>query len=213
MSQINAQCENRVKVSRHNPCATDGEFRDGSTSVTLPDPAPAAQVSIPTPLEHDAPEAVRPVLSNDKPRQVKNMTSSNRRRNCTRSRVQTALRRAGCVLLVAMAFSGIAVAQLFDFAHSPRAVSFQIESPTAAANIRSPVAIKVALHGATLGQPEDGFDHLHISVDGGEAIPVYAAPIPPLHLAPGRHTLAMEVAGPDHRPLTRTKTVTFTVTP
>jgi len=141
------------------------------------------------------------------------MTSSIRRRNCTRSRAQTALRRASCVLLVATAFGGTAFAQLFDFAHSPRAASFQIESPTAAANIRSPVAIKVALHGATLGKPVDGLDHLHISVDGGEAIPVYAAPIPPLQLAPGRHTLTMDVAGPDHRPLTATKTVTFTVMP
>lgn len=171
------------------------------------------RVPAPVPMEHDAPEAAWPAISNDKPRQVKTMTSSNRPRNCTRGCVQTALRRASFVLLVATAFGGTAFAQLFDFAHSPRAASFQIESPAAAANIRSPVAINVTLHGATLGQPEDGFDHLHISVDGGEAIPVYAAPIPPLRLAPGRHTLAMEVAGPDHRPLTTTKTVTFTVVP
>lgn len=141
------------------------------------------------------------------------MTSSIRQRNRTRGRIQAALLRAGCALLLTTACSGVASAQLFNFAHNPRAVSFLIASPTAAASVRSPVAINVTLHGATLGRPEDGLDHLHIAVDGGEAIPVYAAPIPPLQLAPGRHTLAVEVAGPDHRPLTSTKTVTFTVLP
>jgi hypothetical protein len=93
------------------------------------------------------------------------------------------------------------------------AAAFQIESPTATASVRSPVAVKILVHGATIGSPEDGLDHLHIAVDHGDVVPVYKMPVAPLALAPGRHTLEVDLAGPDHQPLTAPQTVTFTVKP
>ena len=100
-----------------------------------------------------------------------------------------------------------------DADSATRAPSFQIESPSAGASVDSPVAIQVLLHGATIGRPEDGLDHLHIAVDHGEAIPIYLMPVAPLKLAPGPHTLAVELAGPDHQPLTAPQVVSFTVKP
>ena len=93
------------------------------------------------------------------------------------------------------------------------AASFQIESPTATTSVRSPVAVKILVHGATIGSPEDGLDHLHIAVDHGDVLPVYKMPVTPLKLAPGKHTLEVELAGPDHQPLTAPQIVSFTVKP
>lgn len=100
-----------------------------------------------------------------------------------------------------------------DAGNAAPAASFQVESPTATASVRSPVAVKILVHGATIGSPEDGLDHLHIAVDRGDVVPVYKMPVAPLTLAPGRHTLEVDLAGPDHQPLTAPQTVTFTVKP
>ena len=100
-----------------------------------------------------------------------------------------------------------------DAASATPAPSFQIQSPTAATSVRSPVPVKILVHGATIGSPEDGLDHLHIAVDHGDVVPVYKMPVAPLQLAPGQHTLEVELAGPDHQPLTAPQTVTFTVKP
>ena len=100
-----------------------------------------------------------------------------------------------------------------DAGSATPAPSFQIESPTAAASVRSPVAVKILVHGATIGSPEDGLDHLHIAVDHGDVVPVYKMPVAPLKLAPGQHTLEVQLAGPDHQPITPPQTVTFTVKP
>lgn len=100
-----------------------------------------------------------------------------------------------------------------DAGNAASAAAFQIESPTASASVRSPVAVEILVHGATIGSPADGLDHLHIAVDHGDVVPVYKMPVAPLALAPGRHTLEVDLAGPDHQPLTAPQTVTFTVTP
>lgn len=100
-----------------------------------------------------------------------------------------------------------------DAGSATPAPSFQIESPTSATSVRSPVSVKILVRGATIGSPEDGLDHLHIAVDHGDVVPVYKMPVAPLKLAPGQHTLEVELAGPDHQPLTAPQTVTFTVKP
>ena len=112
---------------------------------------------------------------------------------------------------LALAISTPALAK--DSSTATPAASFRIESPTATASVRSPVAVKILVHGATIGSPEDGLDHLHIAVDHGDVVPVYKMPLTPLKLAPGKHVLEVELAGPDHQPLTAPQTVTFTVTP
>lgn len=100
-----------------------------------------------------------------------------------------------------------------DASGATPAVSFQIQAPTAAASVRSPVTVKILVHGASIGRPEDGLDHLHIAVDHGDVVPVYKMPLAPLKLAPGQHTMEVELAGPDHQPLTAPQSVTFTVKP
>lgn len=89
--------------------------------------------------------------------------------------------------------------------------SFLITSPASEATVNSPVTWDVRLQGAQLGSPTDGLDHLHIAVDGGQTLAIYEVPVPPLELPPGQHTLMVELAGPDHRSLTATQSVTFVV--
>lgn len=89
--------------------------------------------------------------------------------------------------------------------------SFTIAAPAAGATVTSPVLVKVTLHGAQIGKPSSGLDHLHIAVDGGEPTPVYDGPQLSLRLAPGKHTVEVDLAGPDHQPLLPPKSVTFVV--
>lgn len=89
--------------------------------------------------------------------------------------------------------------------------SFLITSPASEATVSSPVPWSVRLSGAQLGSPTDGLDHLHIAVDGGQTLAIYESPVPPLKLPPGRHVLMVELAGPDHRSLTATQSVSFVV--
>ncbi|MEO7066457.1 MAG: hypothetical protein ABI114_06085 [Rhodanobacter sp.] len=117
----------------------------------------------------------------------------------------------GSVIALALLVCTPALAS--DSSSAATTPSFQIESPTATVSVRSPVAVKIAVHGATIGMPEDGLDHLHIAVDHGDVVPVYSMPVPPMKLAPGPHTLEVDLAGPDHRPLTAPQIVTFTVKP
>ena len=114
-------------------------------------------------------------------------------------------------IAVALAVAAPALAK--DAGSAASAPSFQIESPTSAASVSSPVPVQISVHGASIGSPEDGLDHLHISVDHGDAVPVYKMPVAPLKLAAGPHTLTVELAGPDHQPLTAPQVVTFTVKP
>lgn len=87
-----------------------------------------------------------------------------------------------------------------------------INAPRDGATVTSPVTLDVALHGAKLGAPGDGLDHLHLSLDGGQPIADYDSSRLPLQITPGRHTLTIELAGPDHAPLLPQQSVTFTVT-
>ena len=124
------------------------------------------------------------------------------------SLVSTLTRLGSAVALVLVVSASAAFAE-----GATPAPSFQIESPAATTSVRSPVLVKILVHGATIGSPEDGLDHLHIAVDHGEVVPVYKMPVAPLKLAPGQHTLEVDLAGPDHQPLTAPQSVTFTVKP
>lgn len=128
---------------------------------------------------------------------------------CSRKILNSTLSRLSGALALALL---IGAPPAFAESAAP-AASFQIEAPTAAATVRSPVSVKILVRGATIGSPEDGLDHLHIAVDHGEVVPVYKMPLAPLKLAPGQHTLEVDLAGPDHRPLTAPQSVTFTVKP
>lgn len=128
-----------------------------------------------------------------------------------RKNLASTLTRLGGAIALCLAVSVPAFAT--GAANATPAASFQIESPTATTSVRSPVPVKILVNGGTIGSPEDGLDHLHISVDHGEVVPVYKMPVAPLKLAPGQHTLEVELAGPDHQPLTAPQMVTFTVKP
>lgn len=87
----------------------------------------------------------------------------------------------------------------------------RIASPTADAETTAPVPLKVDLQGTTLGSPAEGLDHLHVAVDGGQPLALYETPQVSLPLVPGPHTLAVELAGPDHQPITAVQSVSFVV--
>lgn len=89
--------------------------------------------------------------------------------------------------------------------------SFTIVSPKADSTVTDPVKLDVQVQGTTIGTPSSGGDHLHVSVDGGEAQPVYKNHVLTYRLAPGRHTIGVELAYPTHQPVMPPKFVTFTV--
>lgn len=81
------------------------------------------------------------------------------------------------------------------------APAFTITAPQDGATVVSPVVVQVDTHGIPIGQPIDGADHLHVSVDGGPELAVYRNGDISLPLQPGMHAIAVELAGPTHRPL------------
>ncbi len=135
-------------------------------------------------------------------------------RSLRRSPSRARLRWGGAILVGIVAIVAIGGAMLAQGSgNQPSAVSFLITSPASEATVSSPVPLGVKLRGAQLGSPTDGLDHLHIAVDGGQTVAIYESPVPSLRLPPGRHTLMVELAGPDHRALTATQPVTFVVRP
>lgn len=89
--------------------------------------------------------------------------------------------------------------------------SFEITSPQEGSSVASPGILDIELRNAELGQPTEGLNHLHVSLDGGQATASYKSTKWMFSASPGEHTFAVEVAGPDHAPLQPAKTVTFTV--
>ncbi|MGB3424242.1 MAG: hypothetical protein WBF84_11695 [Castellaniella sp.] len=89
--------------------------------------------------------------------------------------------------------------------------AFAIQSPVQGAIVNSPVILQVEVQGAKIGQPIEGLDHLHLSVDGGSEIAIYRNGLLRLPLTPGKHTLFVELAGPTHEGLLPPESVTFTV--
>ncbi len=90
-------------------------------------------------------------------------------------------------------------------------VSFAITSPLANSTVSAPVDLAVALTGSQLGEPSAGRDHLHISIDGGRPLALYDRSEVGLPLPRGPHTVAVELAGPNHRPLLPPQFVSFVV--
>ncbi len=111
---------------------------------------------------------------------------------------------AAAALLVTLTGSAQAAGAL-------RSVSFEIKAPAADSTVSSPVQLEVALTGATIGRPSAGLDHLHVSVDGGPEQAIYQPGPVTLNLAPGKHLVFVEVAGPNHRALLPARHVSFTV--
>lgn len=92
-----------------------------------------------------------------------------------------------------------------------RSVAFDILAPAEGATVKRPVQLELSLSGAEVGRPADGLDHVHVAVDGGRARSIYQPGPIPLDLAPGKHTVMVEIAGPNHRALLPAKHVSFTV--
>lgn len=106
------------------------------------------------------------------------------------------------------AFGGVALSGAAVAAELP---TFAITAPAAGAVVGSPVSVVVDVKGARIGKPTDGLDHLHISVDGGPVIAVYKNGPISLPMPAGKHTVAVELAGPTHQPLEPPKSVAFSV--
>lgn len=96
-------------------------------------------------------------------------------------------------------------------AEQGRSVAFDIVAPAEGATVKRPVQLELSLSGAEVGRPADGLDHVHVAVDGGRARSIYQPGPIPLDLAPGKHTVMVEIAGPNHRALLPAKHVSFTV--
>lgn len=108
------------------------------------------------------------------------------------------------LMLAAASVPGIAAADQT----SP---SFQILSPANGSTVSDPVKLSIAVHGAKIGLPSSGDDHLHISIDGGEPIAMYRLRDVDLNLPAGPHTIAVELAWPTHMPIGPWQKTTFTV--
>lgn len=106
---------------------------------------------------------------------------------------------------------GLALATVAGAALAADGPAFTITAPAEGATVTSPVTVTVAVEGSTIGRPADGLDHLHIAVDEGKARSLYENTPQVLELAPGEHTVWIELAGPNHRALLPKKSVTFTV--
>ncbi|TAM09424.1 MAG: hypothetical protein EPN72_01030 [Nevskiaceae bacterium] len=116
------------------------------------------------------------------------------------------LRRAAAAFLAA---GTMALASLP--AHAANTPSFEIISPQAGSTVSSPVELKVAVTGTKIGKPTSGYDHLHVKVDDGKPATVFNEEPVTLNLAPGKHTIGVELAEPTHQPIGSWKTVEFTV--
>lgn len=96
------------------------------------------------------------------------------------------------------------------FAKTP-SLAFTIASPEDGVTVSSPVQLAVTLKDTELGWPFTGRDHLHISVDGGPTRAVYESRVLSIPLAPGKHVIGVDLAGPIHASLLPPKYVHFTV--
>lgn len=88
---------------------------------------------------------------------------------------------------------------------------FEIVSPADGSTVTSPVTLRVEVTGVKIGQPSTGGYHLHISVDGGPEQALYENAPQTYALAPGEHTIGVDLAYPTHQTAVPEKTVTFTV--
>lgn len=89
--------------------------------------------------------------------------------------------------------------------------AFTVTAPTEGATVSSPVTVTVEVENAEIGRPADGLNHLHIAMDNGRAKSIYENGPQVYELAPGEHTVHVELAGPNHRALLPAKSITFTV--
>ncbi len=141
----------------------------------------------------------RPGTGADQPKPGRRSTPGRRR----------AIRVAIAAVLVA---SGIIGVQAVRGSQGPAVgVAVAIDSPAADATVTNPVHFTFTVTGATLGAPENGLDHLHLSLDGGPELGLYenslTSPIPA-----GRHTLTVELADAAHDSTGVSAESTFTVT-
>lgn len=118
--------------------------------------------------------------------------------------------RIGAALLLAAGLL-VVVQWVRQSRQQPAGVSISVESPVPGETVSSPVRFAFNIGGARLGAPEQGLDHLHISLDGGPEVGVYqdafSAPLPA-----GQHTVVAELADALHDSLGISTRVTFTVT-
>jgi len=143
--------------------------------------------------------AARPGTGPDRPKP--------RRRSSPGRRV--AIRLGVAVVLVAAAIIGV---QAVRGSQNPAVdVAVAIDSPAAGATVTNPVRFAFTVTGATLGAPEKGLDHLHLSLDGGPELGLYedtvTSPLPA-----GRHTLTVELADAAHDAIGVSAERIFTVT-
>lgn len=127
-------------------------------------------------------------------------------------------RRAGCrgcdwalaAAVAAAVVAGVTIASSRRAA--PAGASVSIVAPASGQVVRGPVPLSFDVNGMTLGSETSGADHLHLSVDGGPTRALYdtQASMP---LPAGQHTVAVELAGPDHQPVAGPAQTTFTVGP
>lgn len=116
------------------------------------------------------------------------------------------------VAAAALAVGALIVVQLVRQSNTESAgVTVSVRAPASDATVSNPVRFAFTVQGGRLGTPEQGLDHLHVSLDGGQAVGVYQNSFTS-SLPPGRHTLVVELADAAHDSLGATARTTFTVT-
>ena len=109
----------------------------------------------------------------------------------------------------------------FDGTHTSRRASVTIQSPTTGEIVQGVAVIRFRVENVSIASPFLPKEqhrgplpagHLHVSVDGAPWHWVHATsdPVVVTPLPPGEHTVDLELAGADHRPLD-VQSVRFTV--
>jgi hypothetical protein len=89
--------------------------------------------------------------------------------------------------------------------------SISVTSPANGATVSSPVILNLVAHGAQIGTPDTGKMHFHIYVDNSSQYTIAYTTRASIPVPPGKHTLRIVLAEPNHTETSTTTSITVTV--
>jgi len=89
--------------------------------------------------------------------------------------------------------------------------SISVTSPANGATVSSPVVLNLAAKGAEIGTPDTGKMHFHIYVDNSSQYTIAYTTEASVPVPPGKHTLRIVLAEPNHTETSTTTSITVTV--
>ena len=89
--------------------------------------------------------------------------------------------------------------------------SIAVVSPANGATVSSPVILNLKATGAKIGTPDTGDMHFHIYVDGSSNYTIAYTTRASVPVSPGKHTLRIVLAEPNHQETSTTTSITVDV--